>query len=382
MRALVSLLVLAFAASLAGCALFAPTAPVAVLSPRPDAVAERPGGLGSLDSVRYVVHVSVDGLRPDAVARQSADALPAFARLRTEAAFTANARTDPDYRNTLPNHTAQLTGRPVVGARGHGWTINVDPAPGATLHSNRGAYVASAFDVVHDAGLSTAAYVSKSKFSLFDDSYDAGDGAPDTTGADDGRDKIDTFVYERDTDQLVERVVADLGGSPAAYTFVHLRDPDATGHWRRWSVREGSRYLRAVRRADDRIGRILDAIEGDSRLRGRTAVIVTADHGGSGRHHAAERPLHYTVPFYVWGPGVAPASLYALNPGTRADPGAANPGLDAARQPVRNGDAANLALRLLDLGPVPGSTWGAGARLRVRAEPPPGPGRDLSGSGA
>lgn len=353
----------------AGCAPFAPTAPISALPPRPDAFVERPGGAGVLDSVRYVVHVSVDGLRPDAVARQSAEALPAFARLRTEGASTHNARTDPDYRNTLPNHTAQLTGRPVVGERGHGWTINVDPAPDVTLHSNRGAYVASVFDVVHDAGLATAAYVSKSKFSLFDVSFDARHGAPDTTGTDDGRDKIDRFVYDSDTEALVDRLVADLRESPAAYTFVHLRDPDATAHFWGWSVRSGSRYLRAVRRADDRIGRILDAVEADDRLRGRTAVVVTADHGGSGRHHLAEREEHYTVPFYVWGPGVAPADLYALNADTRADPGAANPGLGAPRPPVRNGDAANLSLRLLGLGPVPGSTWGADDPLRVQPGP-------------
>jgi hypothetical protein len=356
--------------ALSGCALFGSVAPVATIDPNPAAVAERPGGLGSLDSVRYVVHVSVDGLRPDAVRRQPAEALPAFARLRTEAAQTQNARTDPDYRTTLPNHTAQLTGRPVLGARGHGWTVNVDPAPGATLHATRGAYVASAFDVAHDAGLATAAYVSKSKFSIFDASYDARHGAPDTTGADDGRDKIDRFVYEPDTEALVDRVVADLVESPAAYTFVHLRDPDATGHWWGWSVRRGSRYLRAVRRADGRLGRILDAIEADDRLRGRTAVVVTADHGGSGRHHLGERREHYTVPFYVWGPGVAPADLYVLNEDTRADPGAGNPGLGAALPPVRNGDAANVALGLLGLSPVPGSAWGVDAPLRVHGRGP------------
>ena len=233
--------------------------------------------------------------------------------------------------------------------------------------------------MVHDAGLRTDAYVSKSKLSLFDASYDAAHGAPDatgaddgrgrrarTTGADDGRDKIDTFVYESDTDALTRRVVADLRAVPAAYTFVHLRDPDATGHWRTWSVRTGSRYMRAVRRADDRIGRILEAVEADPRLRGRTAVFVTADHGGSGRTHSAEREAHYTVPFYVWGPGVRRANLYALNAETRADPGMANVGYGAERQPVRNADAANVALRLLGLPPVPCSEWGADVPLRVR----------------
>ena len=354
--------------TVAGCTAFAPTASVATLPPQPAALAERPGGVGSADSIRYVVHISVDGLRPDAVTRQPAAALPAFARLRVESTFTQNARTDPDYRNTLPNHTAQLTGRFVAGPDGHGWTVNTDPARGVTLHSNRGSYVASVFDVVHDAGRRTAAYVSKSKFSLFDASYDAGHGAPDETDGDDGRDKVDTFVFDADTDALTRRVVANLGSNPAAYTFVHLRDPDATGHWRRWSVRTGSPYLGAVQRADDRIGRILDAVEASPRLRGRTAVVVTADHGGTGRSHTAERRLHYTVPFYVWGPGIPSADLYALNADTRADPGADNVGADAERQPVRNGDAANLALALLGLDPVPDSVIGAERPLRVRGD--------------
>ncbi len=353
---------------LAGCLPLGPTAPVATLPPQPEALASRPGGVGDADSIRYVVHVSVDGLRPDAVMRQPPTVLTAFARLRTESAFTQNARTDPDFRITLPNHSAQLTGRGVVGPDGHNWTVNVDPAPGVTLHSNKGAYVASVFDVAHDAGLRTAAYVSKSKFSLFDVSYDAEHGAPDETGEDDGTDKIDTFVYDPDTSTLTDRIVADLQADPAAYTFVHLRDPDATGHWRRWSVRSGSPYMRAVQAADDRIGRILDAVEADPRLRGHTALIVTADHGGSGRNHSSEKVEHYTVPFYVWGPGVPSADLYALNPDTRADPDAANVGFDAERQPVRNGDAADLALALLGLDPVPGSTIGAEHPLRVRAD--------------
>ena len=348
----------------AGCALGS-IAPILDLEPRPGATAERPGGLGAADSVRYVIHVSVDGLRPDAVERLGA-ALPAFVRLRTEGVWTHNARTDPDYSITLPNHAAQLTGRPVVGPSGHGWTENVDPATGVTLHSNKGAYVASVFDGVHDAGRATAAYVSKSKFSLFHVSYDATHGAPDTTGADDGRDKIDRFVYQADTQSLVAELVADLGDDPAAYTFVHLRDPDAAGHVWTWNVRSGSRYMRAVRRSDARIGEILDAVESDARLVGRTAVIVTADHGGSARHHRADRPLHYTVPFYVWGPGIDRADLYALNP-EREDPGGARPGFAAERQPVRNGDAANLALALLGLDPVPGSTIGRDDPLRLAA---------------
>ena len=371
-------LVLILLLGLPGCLLLGPKDPIARLDPRPGALQERPGGVGDIDSIRYVIHVSVDGLRPDAVQRQKAEALPAFARLRTEGAFTQNARTDADYRITLPNHTAQLTGRPVAGAEGHSWTVNVDPDPGVTLHANKGSYVASVFDVAHDAGLRTAAYVSKSKFSLFDISYDEEHGAHDRTGADDGRDKIDVFVYESDTAELVERLASDLRTSPSAYTFLHIQDPDETGHLWSWSVRSGSPYMRAVRTADARIGVLLELIETDTRLLGRTALIVTADHGGRERGHAPERAEDYTVPFYVWGPGILPADLYVLNADTRADPGRANVGFEAPRQPIRNGDAAALALDLLGFGPVPGSTIGAEHPLRSQERGSEGESHDLS----
>lgn len=334
--------------------------------------------------VRYVVHISVDGLRPDAVTRQL-DRLPAFAQLRAQAAFTDNARTDAVYSNTLPNHTAQITGRGVTGAAGHGWTVNRDPDPAATLHSNRGAYVASVFDVAHDHGLRTGLYASKSKFALYDRSYGPDHGARDTTGADDGRDKIDAFVYDKDSGDLVDRFVDDMRAEPFDYAFVHLRDPDTAGHWFGWRLWEWHPYMRAVRRADRRIGQILDAIEADPRLAGHTAVVVTSDHGGTGHDHGSGAadgvpgaPEDYTVPFYVCGPGVPPGDLYALNEGAFLDPERGRPGFGAAVQPVRNGATANLALALLDLPPVPGSTINVDGQLRVR--PDAGPPVDVAES--
>lgn len=334
----------------------------------PDASAyERGPGAGP---IRYVIHISVDGLRPDAVTRQSERALPAFYQLRAQGAFTDNARTDADFSNTLPNHTAQLTGRGVVGAAGHGWTFNYDPGPQVTIHSEHGGYVPSVFDAAHDHGLRTALYASKAKFAVFDRSYDAAHGAPDTTGADDGRDKVDTFVVESDTEDLVDQFVEDMAEHPYNYAFVHLRDPDTAGHYWGWRLWNWHPYMRAVRRADRRIGKILDLVQSDPRLAGHTAIVVTADHGGSGHNHGAGDPEHYTVPFYVWGPGIGAGDLYALNADTFLDPEAERPGFAAHRQPVRNGAAANLALALLGLDPVPGSTINAETRLQVLPLPP------------
>src|SRR6185295_18811433 len=105
---------------------------------------------------------------------------PTFKRLQSEAAWTANARTDYTHTITLPNHTCMITGRPVLQPEGmpdtvnHGWTFNDNAPRRAILHTSGNqhiGYIASVFDVVHDAGLSTALFVTKDKFAVYDQSY-------------------------------------------------------------------------------------------------------------------------------------------------------------------------------------------------------------------
>src|SRR5687767_7723592 len=297
-------------------------------------------------SAEYVIHVSVDGLRPDAVTQLGETRLPNLFRLRREGAFTDNARTDFDYTITLPNHTTQVTGRYVAGGAGHNWVTNVDPAPGETLHSNKSAYVASAWDVAHDAGLRTGLYASKTKFSLYDESYDDDtattadplrSGAPDAdpTAGDNGRDKIDRTVINVDSVAMTTALVADLAADPARYALVHYHDTDTAGHASGWM---GTSYFAALELVDAQLGRIFSAVEGSPALAGRTAVVVTSDHGGEGAGHGdAADPEAYTIPFYVWGPGVtAGGDLYRMNQDTRTDPGAGRPDNDASRQPIRD----------------------------------------------
>lgn len=61
----------------------------------------------------------------------------------------------------------------------------------------------------------------------------------------------------------------------------------------------------------------------------------------------------------------AGADLYELNPASRLDPGSGRPDHAAIPQPVRNAEAANLALDILGLGPVPGSLFNAGQDLAL-----------------
>ena len=271
-----------------------------------------------------VVIVSVDGLRPDGITSQGSAVLPNFYRFRNEGAFTDAAKTDPNYSNTLPNHVSMMTGREVVGAAGHNWTSNSTPPVGVTLHTNKGSYVSSIFDVVDAAGGTTSLYASKTKFSLFDASYPG---------------KIDDYTKNSDTSVLVPGFTTNLLANQWDLSFLHLRDVDSAGHSSGWG---SATYLNAIQTADAQLGQLFDVIENNAAL-ADTTIILTSDHGGDGfDHDDASNPLNNTVPLYVWGPGaVAGADLYALNP---------------SRTTIRAMEVGNLALDLLDLGPVPGST--------------------------
>jgi predicted AlkP superfamily pyrophosphatase or phosphodiesterase len=308
-----------------------------------------------------VVAISVDGLNPTAITRIGADGTPAIHRMLGRGAGTLNARTERELTRTLPNHTGMLTGRPVTGPDGHQVTFNEDN--GSILPAVAGSYVAGAFDVVHDHGLRTAFYASKDKFDFLDRSWDAAHGASDQNGADDGRDKIDRYVVDDEADN-VDRLVTRLQRRPDAFTFLHLAQPDEAGHDQGFM---SPAYLAAVTAADRQVGRVLDAVRGDPDLRGRTTVLLTADHGGKGSSHAdPTRRADFRVPFVAWGAGVARgAGLYALNEGRRADPGTRRTSY-AGTQPVRNGEVANVVTGLLGLPPVPGSTFGRTPLLLAR----------------
>ena len=324
----------------------------------------------------YVVHISVDGLNAscleDLIAADPGE-YDSFKRLIDEGASTFNARTDYTYTNTLPNHTSMTTALPVSQPAGqpntdyHGYTSNSDPSSSDTLHNsgnpNR-SYIASAFDVAHDHGLSTALYASKSKFVIYEQSYNSSNGASDITGPDNGKDKIDSYV--NDSSGLHADFLADMATSRFNYSWVHHRNPDDAGHGSGWC---SSAWDDSIKDIDDYIGDILALIEGDGVLDGNTIIIVTTDHGGTGTgHSSASDPLNYTIPVFVWGGDVAVGTdLYALNAGVRLDPGTSRPDYNAALQPLRNGGTGNLALSALGLPAVPGSTINDSQDLIVSA---------------
>lgn len=291
--------------------------------------------------VGRVLAISIDGLNPTALRRLGRHRTPTLHRLLRTGAATTNARTQVESTSTLPNHTSMVTGRRVAATKGgHGVTWNTDRRGSTVQQACGDPEVGSVFSVVQAAGGRSAVFAAKSKFSLFARSW------PDA---------VDRQVIRHGHDRRVtRRLRRDLAHRSRAFTFWHLGLVDRAGHTHGWLSRP---YRRAVRRTDTMIGSVLTVVrkEGIDDLR----IVLTADHGGrpGSRHHEAIRKRHnYRVPFLVWGPGVDAVRLYPANPDSRRDPGTRRPRF-RGRQPVRNGELANVALDLLGLGPVPHSRW-------------------------
>jgi hypothetical protein len=310
-------------------------------------------------TVERVIEISVDGLRGDLLEQLIANdpgRYPNFLRLKTESAFTFNARTDCNYTETTPNHVTIVTGRPVLQPLGwpptlhHG--VSDNSANPAIIHVYNPAlgYVPGVFDAVHDYGLSTAIYVSKTKLSIFDRSYNEITGAPDLIGVDNGRDKIDTAYTLTSTPAIVNALVQEV---PRHFTFIHMVELDTAGHNSGWG---SETWKDALAGLDANLGIIFSLIDQNPAYQGNTAILLTADHGGgTGGHGNSSAPGNYTIPFFVWGPGMPSGSdLYDLF-SNRFNPGPYWLDYTAAQQPLRNGDISNVALSLLGLDPIPGS---------------------------
>ncbi len=369
-------------------------------------------------TAQNVIYLSIDGLRPDAIDAIIAEGTGSnFARLQRDAIWTHEARTDTEAVFTLPNHTSMLTGRPTfdqvaplggVVIPGHSYVNNADPEdfptvtlPGvgtvvsvANIHDNRPgeAYVPSVYDVLKQGGKTTALFVAKDKLdTVFNNSYDtfngaSGDGSPVPF---EGQNLIDFSSLDSSTNDagagnIVDTFVQHVQtNGPQDFTFMHIRNPDSTGHEFGWvdNVVDQNltpEYKAAVSQVDGYLGVLLNEIENGGVFNpDTTTLIITADHGGGatfddnhGNPAAEAGEEDFTIPFYVFGAGVVPGDLYAANTLTRAFVDGVNTrypvtGDPALLQPIRNADGGNLALELLGLDPIPTSFINADQNLAI-----------------
>lgn len=274
---------------------------------------------------RHVVIISVDGLRPDGITAVRA---PVLMSLMEQGATARHAETvRPSV--TLPSHTAMLTG---LDFKNHGVVWN-NYRPGHIAHP-------TVFSLSASSGYSTAMLFAKDKFHYLANPDQVhwiyGPGIPnvipkledvtrsdfkENTGPDPtsagsppvaGPEKpgpAPAASGPRPTtsaDGIARSFQEEWPKAKYQMTFIHFGEPDGAGHGRGWMSRS---YLDAILKVDTAIGKILDTLRASGELP-NTAIIVTADHGGSGRQHYSlmlpDTPENVTIPWICVGPGVKP----------------------------------------------------------------------------
>jgi predicted AlkP superfamily pyrophosphatase or phosphodiesterase len=225
----------------------------------------------------HVIIISVDGLRPDAIAKYEAKTLQ---RMMQEGRYSLTAQTI-SISKTLPSHTSMLTG---VDADVHGITWNSDKTGEFGTVK-----VPTVFGVAHLAGFSTAAFFSKTKFHHIDVPSTIDHMRAPTGG-----------VIPWNARKTVDLMRDYLNEQSPNLMMVHLADADFAGHNFGWM---GWMYGMAVREVDLAVANVLEAA--DERFgRGGYTVILTSDHGGHGKSHGTTDSVDTTIPWIVWGAGV------------------------------------------------------------------------------
>lgn len=224
-------------------------------------------------AVRYVVVLSADGARADAVA----SAWPP--QDLAGAAYTWSARTTLP-STTLPSHASMLSG---VSPSVHGVRVNTW-APGQGYLDRP-----TVFTVAAAAGVTTAAFVAKAKLQYLL--------PPAVVG------HVEVLPFPRvDQVGVARRAARYLESARPRLAFVHVADPDDAGHRFGWM---SDPYRQVVARLPEVVRVLRDAL---GRLGAPYLLILTADHGGHGRIHGTANPQDVTIPWVAWG-AVAPGPL-------------------------------------------------------------------------
>jgi predicted AlkP superfamily pyrophosphatase or phosphodiesterase len=257
------------------CAIFAFTAALVCLAVLHSASA-------AVRGVKYVVIIGCDGMSPAGV--QKAEA-PNMRRLMAEGAWTMHARgVIPTVSS--PNWASMIMG---AGPAQHGVTSN-EWEPNkfeiAPIAVGSGGIFPTIFGALREQrpGAVIACFHDWDGFGrLFE------------------RKAADVIENPKGPTNTIERAVACFKERKPTFTFIHLDHVDHAGHEIGWGTPE---YIEAVGVADKLIGEAVQGLR-DAGMWDKTILLVTADHGGKGKHHGGSTMEEIEIPWMLHGPGVA-----------------------------------------------------------------------------
>ncbi|MDB9786655.1 alkaline phosphatase family protein [Bacteriovoracaceae bacterium] len=214
--------------------------------------------------------ISIDGLRPDALKKAQT---PYIDRLRKNAVCDKIARTVlPSL--TLPSHTSMLFG---VSSRKHGIWWNSYREEVGLIKIN------GIFDLVQIKGHRSAMIAGKEKFKHFVGIRPNGMRIPSIFHLEPDSSKFPKLFY----DVVIKKQVD--------FVFIHFRDADSAGHKYGWMSES---QMNAISRVDGAIGEIINMLI-ENKLRDKTSILITSDHGGTGKSHFTPISKNLNIPWIL-----------------------------------------------------------------------------------
>jgi predicted AlkP superfamily pyrophosphatase or phosphodiesterase len=253
----------------------------------------------------HVFIISFDGGKPS-VMRQSK--MPTLQKLAREGAVSWEAQTVmPSI--TLVSHTSMLTGR-VPKQHKIDWNT-WEPAKGIVTVPTIFA-LAKAHAKEQKTSVITAMFFGKEKFFHLVQ--------PGT---------LDSMCLPDYSAKIVAAQAAQYIVSRKPHlTFIHFADPDGAGHDKGWGSKE---QIQTFAVCDNALKVVLGAIQ-KAGIAQKSALILTADHGGHEKTHGENIPDDMTIPWIAYGAGIRPRTMLT--------------------SPISTCDTAATALQLLNI-PLP-----------------------------
>lgn len=115
------------------------------------------------------------------------------------------------------------------------------------------------------------------------------------------RDLVD-LDYNGETDEkTITKALEFITEEQPAFTFIHLDEPDHTGHKQGFDSPE---YYKAVEHMDSLIGEVLASLEENNMMK-ETIIIFTSDHGGNRKSHGGKTLEEVVIPWIACGKGIS-----------------------------------------------------------------------------
>ena len=111
----------------------------------------------------------------------------------------------------------------------------------------------------------------------------------------------DYRYYSKDNDEdAVEKTVEIIKSKKPTFTFIHIDEPDGVGHKIGHRTPE---YYEKLKVVDGYLGQIFQAVK-DAGIEKETVILITADHGGTGKGHGGKTMDEVEIPWVIFGKGI------------------------------------------------------------------------------